>query len=846
MNSFSSAHFQLLKSEVLKNAGIQNIMPADCKSISSQISDFTKQVISETTLKRIFGFALSKFNPSQYTIDLMARYCGYAGWKDFCDQKNSDTLIVSNGALDWENLKTEATRITEFTLHALKNRSGIPFNQTIERRTLDNQMDHFIASDYMGTVFAAPTGYGKSIALCHWVEQQLQLSYAKYNDDIILFFSSHALMSALHSGKDLVNWMLALLGYHTQKGIIALSHLVQKENSKFYLIIDGFDPHLLKNEQFNILISQLTDLFSLRNKCDFLKIVLTMRTSTWVNHINEWTNDQYSWFNTLNAGNNFINLPVLSIKEISEIRTNINPADKSPVTLTIAQTLTTPLYLQYYYKQHRSDFSLSKLDSLSGYDIISVFIANKIYMCTHSAEKIMFIINIISEMDTTNDVYRVDKLKVYNLIKQNSAVYAELISYGVFKEINESDNYRYNNYIAFNDVNILDHFLAKKFLTENDNLFSNSLVEAINTRLKSSSHKLPVLKWCIMDVIKTGELQKLIYLKQLELTTVQRAELIGFIADVLKREVVDAERLAPLLSYFKTEDGETAFDYFFGLELININYKDTLYTLLKLDLTDRQKITVYTALAISAAIKLDLNEMENAILEMSKLPLAGFYTFPIDPLTCVDAIFHYFKFGFVKRDALQELTKAMFALTTAKQMQINGSAINDMVFLLGIYTLWLTDNPKKVLRCITTIERTYGAHHDGKKTPYKFFLELLKSDAYFKIDNTAKVKEIYNHITSAYSQHEGCFTPFMKALYLSLKIKMFLNEQPEHSLLNELKNVNAITEDSGNKFSKVYILMLLLKNSVILSANPQLKKQAGHDCNMILTRSGIDRDRFQI
>jgi len=847
MNSLSSAHFQLLKIEVLQNAGIKTITPADCKAISLQISNFTKQVISETTLKRIFGFALSKFNPSQYTIDLMAKYCGYSGWKDFCEKQDIGKIELPNENMDWNNLRNEAMKITEFTLHALKNRSGIPFNQTVERKFFENHMHDFIASDSMGTVFAAPTGYGKSIALCHWVEQQLQLNYAKYSDDIILFFSSHALMSALHSGKDLANWLLALLGYSTETGIKALASLTQKKDYKFYLIIDGFDPHLLKNDQFNILISQLGDIFSLRKSCDFFKVVLTMRTSTWVNHKHEWEDEKYSWFNSLNADNQFINMPMFAMKEIGELRYKINPVDNSAITLKTAQTVSNPLYFQYYYKQHKANFSLKHIDNMSVYDILSVFVTNKIYTSLNSADKMAFIMRIIEEMDFANDNYNVDKLKLTTLLKQNACIYQDFLSMGVLKEINSSDNYRYENYIRFSDPNILDHFIAKTLLYESNNQFDYALVHKVNTLLTTSSHKLSVLKWCIIGVVKSGDMHNLEYLTQVDVTTTEKAELITFMGDLLKREVVNTENNKALLKYFKEDKSEKLFDYFFGLELINNDYKTALLTLLKFDLTIKQKITVNTSLAIIAVIQLDMNELEHAINQMNKLPADEYYAFPIDPLSCLDAIFHFFKFGFIKKDALADLTKASFALSEQRDTQIQKCAVNDTLFLLATYTLWLCDNPKKVLRFTNIVKKAYDTDGiENTQSPYNFFTSLLKADAHFKAGDKSKVKYFYDSVSQAYDKTEGILTPFMKALFFSLKIKLFINKHKDNSILHELKCVNTVAEDSGNKFSRVYILMLLLKDAAFLLENPSFKKQAGHDYNMILTKSGIDRDRFQI
>lgn len=844
MNSLSSAHFQLLKMEVLQNAGIQVITPADCKVISLKISSFTKQVISETTVKRIFGFALSRFNPSKYTTDLLAQYSGYNDWKDFCEQQEIGDIDLPEQNMDWNNIRNEALKITQFTLNALKNRSGIPFSQTINRSFFESHMRDFIASHCMGTVFSAPTGYGKSVALSHWVEQQLELNYAKYSDDIILFFSSHALMSALHSGKDLVNWLLALLGYSTEKGLKALAGLAQKKDYKFYLIIDGFDPHLLKNDEFNMLVSQLADIFSLRSNCSYFKVILTMRSSTWINHRQEWRADDYSWFNNLSAENQYINVPLLSVKEISDLRYKINPLDSSPVTPKIAQTINHPLYFQYYYKQHKADFSLGPVDNMTIYDLLASFLNSKFYTPLNSADRMAFMMKLVEEMDLANDNYNINKLKINSLLKQNATIYQELLSMGILKEINNSENFQYENLVKFSDSNILDYFIGKTLLAKSEERFDNSLVCKVNTLLERSSHKLPVLKWCVVGVVKAGNLQSLEYLTHFNLNTAEKAELIPYLGNLLNREIAGAATNSALRRYFREEKSGKIFDYFFGLELINTEYKTVLQTLLKFDLNDKQKITVYTSLAIIALVQLNLNGLEQCIIQMSKLPADKYYDLPVDPLSCLDAVYHYLKFGFVKRDALADVTKAAFALSGERDYKLKKSAANDILFILSTYTLWLGDNPRKTLRFTRIVERAYDAGAgDNLASSFKFFMRMLMADAYFKIGNKSKVKHIYDETCAAYGNTERPLTPFMKIMFFSLKIKMFIN-QKDISMLPDLKNVNTVTEDSGHRLARVYILMLLLRDENFSVENPAFKKQVGNDYNMMLIKSGIDRNCF--
>lgn len=150
---FNPTYFEKLKKSVLKVSGLTTVNAANCRTISSLIETAIKQRVSETTIKRIYGFAYSKFTPSLFTLDALARYCAYRNWENFCDQQEADLPSANSTSVSYQ-----AGKVTKYTLQALKNKSGIPFNQTICRAFVDNHMEAFINGDCTATIFAAPAG----------------------------------------------------------------------------------------------------------------------------------------------------------------------------------------------------------------------------------------------------------------------------------------------------------------------------------------------------------------------------------------------------------------------------------------------------------------------------------------------------------------------------------------------------------------------------------------------------------------------------------------------------------------------------------------------------------------
>jgi hypothetical protein len=63
-----------LRQRIILKTGLSNITPRDCHYISMDIYESLNRNISVTTLKRVFGFAKSKYLPSKYTIAILNDY----------------------------------------------------------------------------------------------------------------------------------------------------------------------------------------------------------------------------------------------------------------------------------------------------------------------------------------------------------------------------------------------------------------------------------------------------------------------------------------------------------------------------------------------------------------------------------------------------------------------------------------------------------------------------------------------------------------------------------------------------------------------------------------------------
>jgi hypothetical protein len=843
MSKISLPKYEELKRITLINAGISNMLPAECRALSERVYKKTGNRVSETTFKRIYGFAYSKYSPSLFTLNVLARYCNYKGWDDFSQKQDKKIVNANNNDnLNWQLLQQNADKITEFTLQTLRNKSGIPYNQTIDREFVDSHFDEFLSSGLTGTILAAPAGYGKTIALCQWIEKKIAIDDLNDTNDIILLFSSNAIMSVLVSGRDIHDWMLALLGYNTDHDLNVLLDVKQRGGSKFYLIIDGLDEHMFKGDNFRIILNQLIDIFSFYQPYDWFKLVITSRSATWINNRHELEVGGNKWYTGF-ADSSSINVPLFNLNEIKALCEKIKPGTENSFAINAAENFNHPLYFQFFYQQHKDNFSLADADHLCFYDTISTFIYNKVYLGHYSAEKILLIKNLVEELDIENELYHINKLQINNAIKKHPHAYQELLSVGFIRELNESNIYQYNTYIVFGNNDYLEHSIAKIMLFNNGNLLDADLVRDINSRLHNNGHKVNILKWCIIHAIKSGQLKSIECITDISLSTNEKSELITFLGEVLQSEYSSSNRNEALILYFKHSFSEKLFDYFFGLELINSDYKKFLNVLLKFELSGRKKVLIHTTLAIIAAIQLELNELEITLAKLKAFPKAEYESFAVNPIDCLDAIYYHLKYGIIKTEALNEVTKLYFNPDAVKGLKV--SAINDIIYLLGLHTILLSNNPKKVLRFLGFLNHYYRDDAYIENTlQYGFFIKTMAANAYFELGETNKVMDIYHSISFAYKRNEDLLTPYMRILFHSLKIKMLINSPKENLVAAEMKSINNIAAKYGYKFSKLYVSSVILKSATLNKAVPAFYKQVNLDFKKIIKDYGLNANLF--
>jgi hypothetical protein len=836
MTRLSHHNFELLKSKVQFLSGLETVSPADCKIISCLIYKKTKYNISETTIKRIYGFALSRFHPSQFTLEALCIYCNYNGWDDFCNQQIYSSSVPGSVNANWADLQRNASKITLFTLDAIKSRAGIPYNKSLKRQFVDDTFKSLNDSSYTGAAIASPAGYGKTIALCHWIEEQIELDESRANNDVILFFSSGALLNALYSGRDMNDWLLGLLGYTNDADINALWDDKQRKNNKFYLIIDGFDPHNFKPDHYRLLMDHINELLALHKDKPWLKVILSMRNSTLLNYKHELSFNQNILLNDLD--HNAVNVPLLTQPEIKTLCKQLNPnlSKKSYTHLNIS--FNHPLFFQLYYKKNKENFVIDDIDHSTMYELIYSFYINKITTGNNAIEKQMLVKKIASYINLDHEEQGADKLEVDSYIKKYNSTYQELLLSGFLTELNTtvySNNY--NVIIKFGDQQFAGLAVALSILKQHNNIFSSEVIQCIDVRFAGSPNKIIILKWCLLYAVKTGQQSNLLHLVSYNIAPADKYQVALFLGDALV-QAASTQNDETLLRHFESDENDGLFDYFFAPELFNKEYKNTLKNLLKFNISDKKRILVYTSLGILSALSLELDELYIYLVKLKSFSTIDTLYFAINPVDCLDAIYHYLKYGIAKKECLAGLTHLCFAPPKSEH-ELKDTAGNDMLYILGMYTMFICNNPKKASRLINVIKSVYKSDELGNKnTAYGFFVKVIMSDIYFRLGDVRMVTALYYTLSNLSERNGNAFTPFMETILDCLRIKFLLADN--QTVVDAVKDLKADVETSGSKLSLLVTLVGLLKNEKATSNQSDFYVQIYQDYKKLLYQQNVN------
>ncbi|RNL56671.1 hypothetical protein [Pedobacter jejuensis] len=800
-----------LRKFVLIKSGLRNIDPAHCKTISEYIFKETKNYVSETTVKRFFGFAQVIHKFSLFTLNSLSQYVGFSDWESFCKDKQGQSENVDDV---WTDLQIRCRAITEMSIISKKNNSGVPFDATSNRSFLFNDFDYFLKNNYQFTTITAQPGQGKSILITHLVEHFFYGENAVYNNDIVLLINSDTINELIQNDLSLKDWFRKEFKFG---GVSDLNTHFKKNPTEckghFILIVDGIDQFLSQSKYLKV----FTDFLLSIEESNFLKIVLGLRVNNWVNMQPIISGSAFltkAWYKGLFFDEEKgTNVPLLNKDEILFTLSRLEGKIilEKDVHPELIKQFRTPFWLQIYYKLKQENNTIRLNNYLLCIELISYFLENKICLSKNSTEKIIILKDLSNSISKGSVRNRVAKDKVLNSFTLFPEAYNELVYGGILIEEKRLTTSIPTEIIRFLNDDIYTYFLflqlKEKFHFKPD---GNFFKEILTVYSEQSHLRSLMLNWSIRFCINRNELQALKHIFKLPFTNDEKNMAFDFICDVA---VFELNRSG---SNFNSQTIDIHFiDIMVMGKIVSQHYKETIKKIAEKIVNEDIQIMLNVIECSICVVDMDEKGLNESMHLLKRYPKELYDLFPINPSDLL---------LFLSNNLSNKPNngKSVFDKINVLQQQLDESrphtndeltSVEIMCYRLAFVVLFTNKNYEACGRFIEAILKKYPKIFYLRSSVFSSYLLILLVQTYIKLDQNKKAKRIIQLLDKIIHENKRYFTPYIKSAYHICKAN-FLNHN--HNYSNALVEIEKGLESlNGHQFKILEISFRLLKIDVL-------------------------------
>ena len=706
-----------LKSLILVKAGIRSMTPADCKTISIEISKTLNKNVSETTIKRLFGFAMVRHKFSRFTLTTLSEYV------------NNQTLISAiektenqpeSKGLNWKETEERARRITDFTIKSIKNRSGIPYEMTVTRKFSEHDFDDFYNSDHSFMAFISQPGYGKTIVLAHLAEKILAGKTKVAQGTTLAFITAYNLLNKDNTQINIEAQLKTMLGVNSSETLIDYVERNYNHNQKKLVIfLDGFSEVLLIRDTQNEILSSIIDFICAIENSTAVKLVMNMRSTTWTRFYDRIRGSSHlkkKWFpgNYFNLSDSS-NVPPLTEKEVDLIIKKIDHIDYETINPRLKSQLKFPFHVQLYYQLKEEDPEFNYSTNITFYELISRFIQDKIYKSNYYTEKILFLKKVIQLTDYGKKQNSVSKDDLISELSAFKNAYSELLSDGILMEERMLDSYHPKEYVRFIHPHIFEYFLFIELLEKFQLRVGNEYFEYIKREYKSNHARFHILQWTLRFMVRTGNFDAIHNVFHLGLTRYEKNYLILFIAENLDyREKYAKERLTGQqinLLHNAITNELTAFDF------SDSCYKEAIESLVKIATSEEHLLFYTSLLSIYNILELDTTSLTVVEKQLPKLKAGNL---SINPAVVISVALHKLKSNSVEDQLLLERLEKNISPEPVDKLTIYDAVAT----ISTMHCALLMNHPKGILRLFEKLSLKFSDIIKNEEPFSKLFTSL--------------------------------------------------------------------------------------------------------------------------
>ncbi|PWS27472.1 hypothetical protein DHW03_07670 [Pedobacter yonginense] len=795
-----------LRKFVLIKSGLRNIDPGHCKIISEYVFQETKNYVSETTIKRFFGFANTLHKFSLFTLNSLSQYIGYSNWESFCLDKEGDIADVQSV---WQDLKLKTHAITEISLIAKKNNSGVPFNTTASRSFFFPDFDYFLKNNYQFTTISAQPGHGKSILIAHIVEHFFHSENALYKNDIVLLVNSASINAIIQNGLSLKDWFLKEFKFGNVSELISyFKKNPDKREGRFVLILDGIDEYLLKSSYFKV----FTDFLYGIEENNFFKVAIGLRSNTWVNLQPVITGSAFltkTWYEGLFYDSEILsNVPFLNTDEILHSLSQIEGKimTKNDINPSLLEQFKTPFWLQVYYKIKHENELLDLKNPLLRYELIHYFLEKKIFLAKNSTEKIFILKKISDAISEGNKGLRVAKEKILSYATIYPEIYQELILSGIIVEEKRFTTAIPTEIVRFLNNDIYTYFIFIQLTEKFDYKPDKSFFEYIHKTYTNTLLREHILNWTIRFCINRNEVEVLKNILKLPFSNEEKNKSFDFICYVAKYELSK-----PTSNFNKQTIGSEFIDIMAMGRTMSTLYKETIKTISDKVLNEDAQIMLHIIECNINLIDIDKGALMNTMHLLKRNYKRLNELFPINPY---DLILYFYNNLVGKPSESKTLEQKIIKLChvidkSPAQRNEDLTTAELLTFRLVLITLFSQKNYAESHRFTMAILSKYPNIFYIRHSVFSPFLLIHLGQTYLKLNYFKKAQRIIQFLDKIISSEYTYFTNFIITSFSVFKANFYNYTHNYDQALIEVNN--GLKVASAHDFKMFEVALLLIK-----------------------------------
>ncbi|RZM23299.1 MAG: NACHT domain-containing protein [Pedobacter sp.] len=522
LSQLPSVEINRIRSQMRDALAVREITPADCWSISCDIFAVTRKKVSETTLKRIFGFANSTQSFSRYTLNAIAEYFeiryGIMPREIVCREDS----VLANMQI-----------ITLTRLNTIERRCGIPYQMTIDRKRAEKEFEDFFSGPSTMMAIAALPGHGKTIMLSHLAKRYFATSDRPFSASALLFLSATNFHNADNTSLTLEDYLRKTLFIGPEVLLTDYLAGIVPIGSKILIIIDGFDEAHWAGTAKTLLYDSIIDFTGSLGKTNGVKMMLSMRPLAWARFSERMKRvpemETITYGSGPVEGRAFTDFLQLDEEEGREIcrRADIGIYDRFSIELR--KFLARPVNLQVLICHPNRMVLLGFRSGIILCELICSVVKERIYGSNYYTEKIHFLKRIVSLTSQATTGCTVPKDDLMADMHRFRNAYMELLSDGILIEERIFTGGHPRESIGFTDPWLFDYFIFASLLERFNGLPASDAAQHINGTY-SGDRRLNHLRALARHGIRTREYGFLEF-SALSLAPKEKDELALFIAE---------------------------------------------------------------------------------------------------------------------------------------------------------------------------------------------------------------------------------------------------------------------------------------------------------------------------